>query len=74
VAKLRERISISKRARQKSDLEQFDLKKLDDIEVKGKCQVESHRCATLESLGESFDINNAWKVLQKISRPQPKII
>jgi hypothetical protein len=34
VAKLRERISVSKGARQKFDSERFDLKKPDDIEVK----------------------------------------
>jgi hypothetical protein len=74
VAKLRERISVSKRARQTFDLERFDLKKLDD-KVKEKYQVEiSNRFAALESLDESFDINNVGKVLQKISRPQPKII
>jgi exonuclease III len=33
VAKLRERISVSKRARKNFDLERFDLKKLDDVEV-----------------------------------------
>jgi hypothetical protein len=60
VAELRERISVSKRARQKFDLERFDLKKLDDVEVKEKCQVEiSNRFAALESLDKSFDINNA---------------
>jgi hypothetical protein len=35
VAKLRERISVSKRARQKFDSERFDLRKL-NAEVKGK--------------------------------------
>jgi hypothetical protein len=40
VAKLRERISVSKRVRKKFDLERFDLKNLDDVEVKGKYQVE----------------------------------
>jgi hypothetical protein len=36
------------------------LKKLDDIEVKEKYQVEiSDRLATSESLDESFDTNNA---------------
>jgi hypothetical protein len=40
VAKLRERISVSKRARQKFDVERFDLKKLDDVEVKEKYQRE----------------------------------
>jgi hypothetical protein len=38
VTELRERISVSKRAGQKFDLERFDLKKLDDIEVKEKYQ------------------------------------
>jgi hypothetical protein len=40
VAKLRERISVSKGARQNFDLERFDLKKLDDVDVEGKYQVE----------------------------------
>jgi hypothetical protein len=40
VAKLRERISVSKRGRQKFDLERFDVKKLSDVEVKQKYQVE----------------------------------
>jgi hypothetical protein len=53
VAKLRERVSVSKRARQNFDLERFDLKKLDDLEVKEKYQVEiSKRFAALESLDE----------------------
>jgi hypothetical protein len=39
VAELRERISVNKRARQNSDLERFDLKKLNDVEVKEKYQV-----------------------------------
>jgi hypothetical protein len=66
VAKLRERISISKRARQKFDLERFDLKKLDDVEIKKKYQVEiSNRSAALESLDESFDINNAWESIRE---------
>jgi hypothetical protein len=64
VAKLRERISVNKRGRKKSDLDRFDLKKLDDLEVKEKYQVEIlNRFATLESLDESFDINNAWECI-----------
>jgi hypothetical protein len=34
VAKLRERILVSKRTRKNFDLERFDLKKLIDVEVK----------------------------------------
>jgi hypothetical protein len=40
VAKLKESISVSKQARQNFDLERFDLKKLDDVEVKEKYEVE----------------------------------
>jgi hypothetical protein len=51
VEKLRERISV---------------KKLDDVEVKEKYQVEiSNRFANLESSDESFDINNAWKSIRE---------
>jgi hypothetical protein len=49
--------------------------KLDDVEVKEKYQVEiSNRFAALESLDESFYINNAWESIRKTPRPQPKII
>jgi hypothetical protein len=66
VAKSRERISLSKRARQKFDLERFDLKKLNVVEVKEKYQVEiSNRFANLESLDEGFDINNAWEIIRE---------
>jgi hypothetical protein len=66
VAKLRERLSLSKTAKQNFDLEIFDLKRLDDVEVKEKYQVEiSNRFAALESLDDSFDINNAWESIRE---------
>jgi hypothetical protein len=66
VAKLRERILVSKRARHNFDLERFALKKLNDVQVKEKYQVEiSNRFAALESLDESFDINIAWEGIRK---------
>jgi hypothetical protein len=41
------------------------MKTLDDIEVKEKYQVEiSNRFAALESLEESFEINNAWESMR----------
>jgi hypothetical protein len=66
VAKLKEGISVSKQATQKSDLERFDLKKIDDAEVKKKYQVKiSIRFAALESLDESFDVNNSWESIRE---------
>jgi hypothetical protein len=66
VAKLRERISVSKQERQKFDLERFDLKNLDDVEVKEQYQVEiANRFAALESLYKSFDSNSAWESIRE---------
>jgi hypothetical protein len=75
VAKLRERIAVSKQARQNSGLERFDLKRLDDVQVKEKYQVEiSNRFAALESLDESFDINNAWESIRENIQSSAKVI
>jgi hypothetical protein len=50
---------------QNFDLERFDLKTLDDIEVKGKYQLEiSNTFAALGSLEESLYINNAWEIMR----------
>jgi hypothetical protein len=50
VVKLRERISVSKRAKKNFDLERCELRKLDDIEVKEKYQVEiSNRFSAFEN-------------------------
>jgi hypothetical protein len=66
VAKLREIISVSKRARQKSDVERCDLKMLDNVEVKEKYQVGSSKSfTTLECLDDSFDINSAWENIRE---------
>jgi hypothetical protein len=59
--KLRERLSVSKRVTQKFDIQRFDLKKLNDAEVKEHYQVKiSNRFAALENLDENVDISRAW--------------
>jgi hypothetical protein len=46
--------------RQKFDLERFDLRKLDDVEVKEKYHMQiSSRFAALENSDGSLDINSA---------------
>jgi hypothetical protein len=65
VAKLRDRISLSKQAMRKFDLERFGLKKLNDTEVKEMYQVKiSNRFVALENLDESMDINRAWESIR----------
>jgi hypothetical protein len=59
VAKLREKISVSKQESISLNLERFDLRK-SGVVVKEKYHVEnSNRFAALEILGESLDINCA---------------
>jgi hypothetical protein len=73
VAKLRERISVSKRARQKFDLDRFDLRKLDDLDVKERYQVEtSNRFAALENSEKSLEINSAWKSIGENNKTSVK--
>jgi Fe-S-cluster formation regulator IscX/YfhJ len=74
MAKLRERISVTKQAKQKCDLERFDLRKLNDIKIKEKYQVEiSNRFVALENLDDSLN-TVIEKVLEKIPRPWQKKI
>jgi hypothetical protein len=58
VAKVRERLAVSKQAAQKFDGERFNLRKLKEQEVKEKYQVEiTNRFAALENLSDDEDIN-----------------
>jgi len=73
VAKLRERLAVSKQAAQKFDGERFNLKKLNELGVKEKYQIEiRNRFAALENLNGDENVNRAWKTLKRISKPQLK--
>jgi len=53
VAKVRQRLSVSKRLVQKFDMERFNLKKLNDMKVGEECQLKiSNKFAALESQEE----------------------
>jgi hypothetical protein len=61
VAKVRERLAVGKRAAQKIDMERFNLKKLNEEDVKEQYQVTTrNKFAALENLEYSGDINGAW--------------
>jgi 50S ribosomal subunit-associated GTPase HflX len=66
VAKVRERLAVSKQAAQKFDGERFDLRKLKDLEVKKKYQIEvTNRFAALEDFDGEGDINRAWENIKE---------
>jgi hypothetical protein len=58
---VRERLAVSKRAAQKIDKERFNVKKLNEEDVKEQYQVTiKNKFAALENLEDSGDINRAW--------------
>ena len=74
VAKLRERLAVSKQAARKFDGETFNLRKLNELQVKEKYQIEiTNRFAALENLNVDEDVNRAWeniKVHDYVSRSE----
>jgi hypothetical protein len=51
IAKFRERLAVNKQAAQNFDAEGFNLRKLNELEVRKQYQIEiSNRCAVLENL------------------------
>ena len=61
-AKFRERLAVSKQAAQNFDGERFNLRKLNELEVRKQCQIEiTNRFAALENLSDNEDVNRAWE-------------
>jgi hypothetical protein len=66
VAKVRERLAVSKQITQTFDMERFNFKKLDEVEGKEQYRVEiSDRFAVLENLDDDVDINRAWETIRE---------
>jgi DNA repair ATPase RecN len=61
VSKVRERLAVSKRAAQKIDTARFNVKKLNEGDVKEHYQVTiRNKFAALENLEDAGEINRAW--------------
>jgi hypothetical protein len=59
-------LSVSKQAAQKWDGESFNLRKLNELEVRKQCQtVITNRFAALENLSDCDDINRAWENIKE---------
>jgi hypothetical protein len=66
VAKVRERLAESIHAAQKFDAERFNLKKLNELEVRKQYQIKiSNRFVALENLSVSEDINRVWENIKE---------
>jgi len=66
VAKLREILAVRKQAAQKFDGERFNPRKLNDLGVKEKYQIEiRNRFAALENLNDDENVNRAWENIEE---------
>jgi hypothetical protein len=66
VAKVRERLAGRKQTTQKSDGGRYNLRKLNDLEVRKQYQIEiTNRFAALENVSEDDDINRGWESIKE---------
>jgi len=66
VAKLSERLAVRKQASQKSEGERFNLRKLRELEVKEKYQIEiTNRFAALGNSNVEEDVNRVWENIKE---------
>jgi hypothetical protein len=66
VAKVRERLAVSKRMVKKMHVERFNLKQLNEEEVKEQYQVTiKNKFASLENLDDNGNINRAWETIRE---------
>jgi hypothetical protein len=73
VAKVRERLAVSKQAAERVNVERFNLRKLSELEYRKKYHIKiSNRFAALQNLHVSKDINRAWENIQDNSQTSAK--
>jgi len=66
VAEVGDRLAVSKQAAQNFDVERFNLRKLNKLEVRKQYKIKiSNRFAALENLSDSEDINGAWENIKE---------
>jgi hypothetical protein len=66
VAKVRERLAVSKQTQNRFHMERFNLKKLNEVEGKEQYCVEiSNRFAALENIDTDGDVNKAWETIRE---------
>ena len=73
VTKAGEKLEVSKQAAQKLDVKRFNLRKLNELEVRVQYQITmSNRFAALENLNDSKDIKRALENIKQNVKPSAK--
>jgi len=67
-------LAVSKQKAQKCDGERFNLRKLNELEVRIQYQIEiTNRFAALENLSDGEDINRAWRNIKENIKKRVKV-
>jgi rubrerythrin len=75
IAKVRERLAVGKQAAQKFDRQRFNLRKLNEPEVREQYQIEiTNRFAALENLNDDEDVNRTWENIKENNQTSAKEI
>ena len=66
IAKVRERLAVGKQAAQRFDRQRFNLRKLNELEVRKQYQIEiTNRFSSLENLNDDEDVNRTWENIKE---------
>ena len=66
IAKIRERLAVGKQATQRFGRQRFNLRKLNEPEVREQYQMEiTNRFAALENLNDDEDVNRTWENIKE---------
>ena len=66
IEKFRERLAVGKQAAQRFDRKRFNLRKLNESEVREQYQIEiTNRFAALETLNNDEDVNRTWENIKE---------
>jgi len=66
IAKVRERLAVGNQAAQRFDRQTFNLRKLNEPEVREQYQIEiTNRFAVLENLNDNEDVDRTWESIKE---------
>jgi len=73
ITKVRERLAVGKQAAQGFDRQRFNLKKLNETEVREQYQIEiTNRFAALENFNDDEDVDRTWENIKENSQTSVK--
>ena len=73
IAKVRERLAVGKQAAENFDRQRFNLRKLNEPEVREQYQIDiTNRFAALENSDDDEDVNRTWENIKETIQTSAK--